>query len=201
MAKSPSYNVPFRRRREGKTDYRLRKGLIQSGLPRLVVRKTRKYMMVQLIKPTVTGDDVITSAYSNELAKKYGWLGSLDSLPAAYLTGLLCGYRSVGKGVKEAVLDIGLQTPSPGARIFASLKGFLDAGVEVPHSEEVLPDEKRIMGQHIADYAAKISSNPEDYSRMFSEYLSRGLSPQEVPKHFSSVKEKIRLDFKNLAAE
>jgi len=200
-AKGPSYNVPFRRRREGKTDYRLRRGLIQSGLPRLVIRKTLNYLIVQLIKPAVEGDDVITSAHSSELAKKYGWLGSLNNLPAAYLTGLLCGYRSVTTGVKEAVLDIGLQSPTLGAHVFAALKGFLDAGVEVPHSEEVFPDETRIMGRHIADYAAKVSSNPDDYSRMFSEYLSRGLSPQEIPEHFSSVKEKIRLDFKDLAVE
>ena len=196
MAKGPFYNVPYRRRREGKTNYKLRKRLISSGLPRVVARKTRKHIIVQLIKPTLIGDEVITSAHSNELKKKYGWLGSLDNLPASYLTGLLCGYKAVAKGVDEAVLDIGLQTPSRGSRVFAVLKGLVDAGVHVPHDEEILPDETRITGQHIADYAEEISSDSEIYSRMFSAYLSRGLPPQKIPEHFLSVKEKIESDFK-----
>jgi large subunit ribosomal protein L18 len=191
MAKGSSYNVPYRRRREGKTNYELRKRLILSGLPRIVARKTRRHVIVRLIEPTVNGDEVITSAHSSELRKKYGWLGSLGNLPASYLTGLLCGHRSVAKGVNEAILDIGLQTPSRGACVFAVLKGFLEAGVEVPHDEEILPDESRITGQHIAGYAAEISSDPDNYPRAFSGYLSRGLPPQKISDHFSLVKEKI----------
>ncbi|MEM2673645.1 MAG: 50S ribosomal protein L18, partial [Candidatus Bathyarchaeia archaeon] len=86
MAKGPSYSVPFRRRREGKTDYRLRKKMVISKMPRLVVRKTGRNFIVQLIRATVIGDIVITSAHSRELRNKYGWLGSLNNLPAAYLT-------------------------------------------------------------------------------------------------------------------
>ncbi|MEM2029232.1 MAG: 50S ribosomal protein L18, partial [Candidatus Bathyarchaeia archaeon] len=56
MAKGPSYSVPFRRRKEGKTDYRLRKKLILSGLPRLVVRKTNRNIIAQLVRATVIGD-------------------------------------------------------------------------------------------------------------------------------------------------
>ncbi|MEM2111458.1 MAG: 50S ribosomal protein L18 [Candidatus Bathyarchaeia archaeon] len=199
MARGPSYNVPFRRRREGKTDYQLRQRLILSGLPRLVTRKTQKHIIVQLIKSTAAGDEVLTSAHSIELRKKYGWLGDLSNIPAAYLTGLLCGYRSMVRGVKEAVLDIGLQSPSKGARVFAVLKGFIDAGVEVPHNEEVLPDENRIAGKHIEEYAAKLSSDQDSYSRMFSQYLSRGLSPQKISENFSSVKEKIIIEFEKSA--
>jgi len=201
MVGGPSYNVSYRRRREKKTDYRLRKRLILSELPRFVIRKTQKNVIAQLIKSTAIGDEVITSAHSNELKKKYGWLGSLDNLSAAYLTGLLCGYRSVAKGAKEAVLDIGLQSPSRGARVFAALKGFLDAGVDVPHGEDVMPEETRIMGQHIADYAAKVSSDSDTYSRIFSEYLSRGLLPQKITEHFSSVKERIVSEFKESTEE
>ncbi len=46
-------------------------------------------------------------------------------------------------------MDIGLQTPQKGAKIFASLKGIVDAGVEIPHSEDILPSEERIRGEHI----------------------------------------------------
>jgi large subunit ribosomal protein L18 len=196
MGKGPIYNVPYRRRREGKTNYSLRKKIISSGLPRIVVRKTSKHILVQIVKPDVKGDKVVTSAHSSELRKKYGYLGSLGNLPASYLTGLFCGYRAKAKGVKESVLDIGLQIPSKGADVFGVLKGFLDAGVEVPHDERVLPDEERISGQHVAKYAKQVSSNADIYSRLFSAHVKRGLPPENIPDHFATVKKKIISDFK-----
>jgi len=191
MAKGPSYRVPFRRRREGKTDYQLRRGLVLSGVPRLVIRGTSKHMIVQVIEAKATSDEVLASAHSKELTKTYGWKGACRNVPAAYLTGLLCGYRAVGKGIKRAVLDIGLQMPSRGARVFAALKGVIDADFMVPHDENVLPSEPRISGQHIVEYAKKLSSNPEAYQRRFSEYLSRNLRPEQLSEHFSQIKEKI----------
>jgi len=195
MAKSPSYRVPFRRRREGKTNYRLRKALVLSRLPRLVVRRTLKHINIQIVKAEASGDKVIVSAYSRELAKTYGWQGSSGNVPAAYLTGLLCGLRAVAHGVKKTVLDLGLQSPSRGARVFAALKGVLDAGVAVPHSENVLPDETRISGKHVVDYASQLSSNPDIYQKKFSNHLSRGLRPEQLSEHFSLIKEKIKSSF------
>ena len=195
MAKGPSYRVPFRRRREGKTNYQLRKGLVISRLPRLVIRGTSKHMTVQVAKAKVTGDEILASAHSKELTKTYGWQGAPGNVPAAYLTGLLCGYRAKAKNIKRAVSDTGLQMPSRGARVFAALKGVVDAGVMVPHDENVLPSEPRISGQHIVDYANKLSSNPETYQRRFSEYLSRNLRPEQLSEHFSKVKEKIVSSF------
>jgi large subunit ribosomal protein L18 len=196
MGKGSIYNVPYRRRREGKTNYSLRKKLVSSGLPRIVIRKTSKHVLVQLIKSDIKGDEVITSAHSSELRKKYGYLGSLNNLPSSYLIGLLCGYKSRANSVKEAVLDIGLQIPSKGADVFGVLKGFLDAGIEVPHNEEVMPDEKRISGAHIAKYAEQLSSNPDEYSRLFSAQIKRGFSPEKISDNFTAAKEKITSDFK-----
>jgi len=196
VAKGPSYNVPYRRRREGKTDYHRRKKLLISGLPRLVARKTNKHIIAQIVEASIEGDRVLASAHSSELRKKFGWLGSLKNLPAAYLTGLLCGYRALKKNIKKAILDIGLQTPSKGARVFAVMKGCIDAGIEIPHGEEILPSEERIKGQHISDYASMLSSTPEVYSKRFSEYLSRGLRPENIVEHFSAVKKKIETEFK-----
>lgn len=197
MAKGPSYSVPFRRRREGKTDYRLRKKLILSDRPRLVIRKTNKNIIAQIVRATVIGDIVITSAHSRELRRKYGWLGDLNNLPAAYLTGLLCGLKAVREGIKEAILDIGLHTPSKGAAVFAAVKGFIDAGIEVPHDESILPDESRIRGEHIAKYAEMLASeSPEKYSRHFSEYLARNLLPENLPKHFEDTRKKMLMEFK-----
>ncbi len=195
MAKSPSYSVPFRRRREGKTDYKSRRALVLSGLPRLVIRGTSKHIIIQVIEAQVTGDRVVASANSRELSEKYGWQGSCGNLSASYLTGFLCGYRATASGIKEAVLDIGLQTPSRGARVFAALEGVIDAGVVVPHDKGVLPDDSRIGGQHIVDYANQLSSNPDIYQKLFSKYLSEKLKPEQLSEHFSSVKEKIVSSF------
>ncbi len=201
MAYGPRYRVVFRRRREGKTNYRLRKGLVVSGLPRFVVRCTLKRVIAQMVKAEIVGDKVVVAADSRELAKKFGWLGSCSNLSAAYLTGLLCGYKALGSGVKEAVFDIGLQSPTKGAKIFGALKGVLDAGVLVPHDEKVLPSANRIQGQHVAAYAKGLASTPEVYKARFSEVLSRGLSPEELVEHFVSVREKVVSSFKEKKLE
>ncbi len=196
MALGPNYRVSFRRRRQGKTDYQARRALVLSHLPRLVIRGTLKYMNAQVIEAKTVGDVVIASAHSKELEKNYGWKGSDGNISAAYLTGLLCGYRAVAAGVETSVLDLGLQFPSKGARIFATLKGFIDSGVSVPFAKDVLPNEKRIRGEHIAAYAVKLAENPEAYQKRFSAYLSKDLPPDKLPEHFSQVKEKIISSFK-----
>ncbi len=201
MATGPSYRVPFRRRREGKTNYRARRALILSRSPRLVVRLTLKHVIVQVVEARAVGDSVVVSAHSRELAKTYGWLSSGGNVPAAYLTGLLCGLRAKAKGVEKVFLDVGLHFPSKGARIFAAQKGVLDSGVEVPHSEDILPDETRISGKHIVDYGSQLSSDPEVYKQKFSKYLSRKSRPEELPEHFSAVKDKIMSSFKKKVKE
>lgn len=195
MATGPRYRVPFRRRREGKTNYRSRRALVLSRAPRLVVRLTLKHAIVQVIEAESIGDKVLVSAHSNELAKAYGWLSNRGNIPSAYLTGLLCGFKAMANGVDKAFLDIGLHIPSKGTRIFAALKGAVDAGVEVPHSEDILPDEGRISGKHIADYASQLSSDPEVYKQKFSKYLSKGSRPEKLSEHFSAVKAKITSSF------
>lgn len=148
MGQGPRYRVPFRRRREGRTDYRDRLALIKSGAPRLVVRKGLRTITVQFVEFHEKGDVVRAAATSRELAQ-HGWTHSGSATPAAYLTGLLAARRAKGKGVARAVLDIGHHEPTKGSRVFAALKGVLDGGVQVPHSDEVLPDEKRLQGAHL----------------------------------------------------
>ena len=196
MAKDSRYCVQFRRRKEGKTDYKARKALVISGKPRLVVRNTLKNVIAQIIVAKPHGDEVLVSAHSREL-KKYEWKAHAGNLSSAYLTGLLCGLKAKAQGVKEVILDIGLHSPSKGARVFAMLKGVLDAGVHVPHSEEKLPDEKRIEGEHIAQYAESLASNPEEYQSKFSKYLEQKLPPEDLPKHFAKVKTEILAAFKS----
>ncbi len=152
MAIGPRYSVPFRRRREGKTDYRVRLNLLKSHKTRAVVRKTLGNIIVQFTNYDEKGDKVLVSATAREL-KKLGYAGSPDSTAAAYLTGLLAGHRAKEKQINEAVLDLGIQTPSKGSRVFASLRGILDAGVHVPHGKGIFPTPDRIKGAHLKGYS------------------------------------------------
>jgi large subunit ribosomal protein L18 len=154
MSYGPSYRVPFRRRRTKKTDYRARLKLLSSSQPRAVVRRSLKQISVQIVEYDPTGDKVLASAVSKELAK-YGWSGSQSSTPAAYLVGMLAAKRALKKGVGNAVLDIGLYTPSKGARIFATLKGLTDGGLSIPHDPEIVPSEDRIVGKAKGEETAK----------------------------------------------
>jgi len=196
MAKNARYCVQFRRRREGKTDYRIRKSLVISGKPRLVARCTLRNVIAQIVIAKPHGDEVLVSAHSREL-KKYEWKAPLGNLPSAYLTGLLCGVKAKKKGLKEAILDLGLHSPSKGARVFAVLKGVLDAEISVPYSEDKIPDQKRIECEHIVQYAKSLaSSNSEEYQSRFSEYLKQNFPPEDLPKYFSKTKKEILAAFK-----
>lgn len=192
MADGPRYSVPFRRRREGKTDYKLRLGLVRSGKPRAVVRTSNKYVYVQIVEAPPSGDVVRASASSKELAK-LGWKGGTGNLPSAYLTGALAGRRALTKGIKEAILDIGLRPSTKGSRLYAALKGLTDAGLKVPHSEEILPSTDRLGGAHITEYAKSLLSESSDvYKKRFSGYLSKGLKPEELTGHFEQVRGQIQ---------
>jgi large subunit ribosomal protein L18 len=191
MARSGRYKVKFRRRREGKTNYYKRREMIKSGLPRLVIRKTNRYIIAQVVIAKVPGDVTIVSATSKELLE-FGWKGGTKNTPSAYLVGLIIGYKALLKGIKKAIPDIGLHRPTKGARVFAVIKGAVDAGLEVPHGEEILPSEDRITGKHIAEYAEKLKSENEAlFKARFSMYLARGLDPVDLPRHFEEVRKRI----------
>ena len=193
MARNARYRVPLRRRREGKTDYQARKALVISRKPRLVARGTLKNALAQIVTAKPIGDEVLVSAHSKELSKNYGWKAPTGNVPAAYLTGLLCGLKAKDAGVEEVVLDIGLVVPTKGAVVFAVLSGVVDAGIEVPHDEPKTVAE-RLNGTHVAEYAKSLE--PEEVSGKFSKYLANNLSPEDLPDHFAKVKADILASFK-----
>lgn len=147
--------IPYRRKREGRTNYRKRLTLLISGTHRIVIRKTNKNMIVQVVDYDDMGDKVIVTASSNEL-KKQGWSHATGNLPAAYLTGVLAARKSLKKGVKVAIVDLGLQNPSKGSRLFAAVKGAIDGGLEIKCSEEAFPKEERLKGTHISETVSKM---------------------------------------------
>ena len=181
MATGPRYKLAFRRRREGKTDYHQRLKLIVSKRPRLVVRGTLGDYTAQIVLAKPSGDEVVAAASAKELAKVFGYKGSSKNTTAAYLTGLLCGFKAKEAGIDNAVLDAGLATNRKGSKIYAACKGAIDSGLEVPCSEDVFPTDERIRGEHVAGNA----------SSSFSQYEKRGLKAADLPAHFDEVKNSI----------
>jgi len=145
--------IPFRRKREKRTNYKKRLSLLTSRKPRLVIRKSVNNIVAQVVQYAAVGDKVLFTVKSNAL-RKLGWDNSTSNLPAAYLVGYMVGKKATEAGVKEAILDLGLQSTSS-SRLFACLKGALDAGLVVPHDEEVLPAEERVKGAHISEKVSK----------------------------------------------
>lgn len=178
---------PPRRRREGLTDYRVRLKLVKSGLPRLVVRKSNRYITIQVIESRAGGDKTILTVSSKHLSR-YGWRANTKNLPAAYLTGFLAGLTAKNKNIQQAIVDIGLYTPVSGSRLFAAVKGFRDAGVEVAVSEEKLPGEDRVKGSHIQEYYRMIKEKNVEtiqFSKSHEEIYNR------LTEHFEEVKQRI----------
>lgn len=153
--------IPHKRKRQGKTNYVRRLGLLVSRQPRLVIRKSLRGVIVQIISYHQDGDRILASSYTRDL-KKYGVSSLTSNIPLAYLTGLLCGVRAKKAGVTNAIVDLGLQKSHPQGKLYAVVKGLIDAGITVPCDESVLPSEERISGKHMAEYA-KIKGTPYDF--------------------------------------
>jgi len=134
-----------KRRLENKTNYNKRRLLLEGNKPRIVIRKSNKYLTVQYVESKEAQDSVKASAISSELTS-YGWpkeaTGSLKSLGAAYLTGFLFGKRIAG--MNPAIVDLGLIRSTKGGRIYALVKGIIESGFKVPCSEEIMPTDEMI---------------------------------------------------------
>ncbi|MEM5793267.1 MAG: 50S ribosomal protein L18 [Candidatus Aenigmatarchaeota archaeon] len=180
MKMGPKYKLPFKRRFEGKTDYRKRLALIKSGEIRLVVRKSNKHTKLQIVKYQPEGDRTLASASTQDLIK-LGWKYSTSNTPSAYLAGLLMGIKARKNKLKKVILDIGPQVSVKGSKIYAAVKGVIDAGIEVPCSEEMFPPESRIKGENIVKYA-KECNNKNQFSK---------IKPVDMVKDFEKIKEKI----------
>ena len=178
MAAGPRYTVPMRRRREARTDYHQRLRLLKSGKLRLVARKSNKHVRAQLVTTGPQGDRTVAAAHSGDL-REYGWEAPTGNMPAAYLTGLLAGLRAVEAGLEDAVLDIGLNSPTPGSKVFAVQEGAIDAGLDIPHNDSVLAEWSRTRGEHVAEYADQ--SDEDLYGGAFDA--------TELPEHFDELRE------------
>lgn len=235
------YQVKYRRRREGKTDYYARKRLVvqdknKYNAPkyRLVVRFTNKDVITQIAYSTLEGDRIVAAAYSHELPK-YGVKVGLTNYASAYATGLLLARRlltQVGlastyvgqtkpdgnqfqveavEGERrpfKANLDVGLVRTSTGARVFGALKGAVDGGLDIPHSERRFPgfDEesskldasvhrKYIYGLHVGAYMKALAEEDEEaYKKQFSQFIKNGVTADNIESIYKKAFEAIRKD-------
>ena len=145
-----------RRRRENKTDYKTRRILLTSETPRIVVRRTNKYFILQAVESNEAQDKIITTITSKALLKN-GWDvnmgGSLKSIPAGYLTGILLAKKLKGG---KYIVDLGMARTLKGSRVFAVVKGLIDGGLEISANEIVFPSEERLAGKHLKNGLDKI---------------------------------------------
>ncbi len=155
-----------RRRKECKTNYHKRVKLLKSEKPRLVFRKTNKYLIAQYTTSFEAQDKVIFNINSKDLLKN-NWpkemAGSLKSIPAAYLTGYLVGTKIISEKLETPVVDLGMIRTIYKTKVFAFIKGLIDSGVKIPCKEEAFPEEDRIVGKSLKN----------DFSKTFEEIKSK----------------------------
>lgn len=235
------FQVKFKRRREGKTDYYARKRLViqaknKYNTPkfRLIVRLSNKDVTAQVAYARIEGDIIVAAAYAHELPR-YGIKVGLTNFAACYSTGLLLARRLLqkykldtlyegqtevdgemyavedndeGPGAFRCHLDTGLARTSTGAKLFAVMKGAVDGGLDVPHSEKRFPGYDKeskefnaevlrghIFGQHVANYMKELMEEDEDsYKRQFSQYIKNGISPDELEDIYKKAHVSIRSD-------
>jgi len=136
-----------RRRKERKTNYLKRIKLLKSGVPRLVFRKTNRYLIAQY---TISKEakDKVDMGVNSKILLQYGWpieaKGSLKSLPAAYLLGVLMGNKITKKNLKAPIIDFGLYRALHKSKLYAFIKGLVDSGVEIKSDKKTFPEEARL---------------------------------------------------------
>jgi large subunit ribosomal protein L5e len=113
-----------------------------------------------------------------------------------------------GPGAFRACLDVGLAGTSTGAKVFAAMKGAVDGGLDIPHSEKRFPgydaeskelnaDVHRghIFGGHVADYMRHLIEEDEDtYKKQFSRYIKNGVTADGMEDMYKKCHAAIRKD-------
>ena len=183
------YIATLKRIRNGRTNYRKRAALLLSKRRFVTITVSDENVQAQIAYPMAKGDVTITSSHSRELAR-FGWNGSMNSLPACYLTGLLLGKKSLRKDVDEAVLYTG-KNPFT-SRVAACLKGLIDSGMKIPASDSSFPPEERLVGNHIAEYARILQDENKDaYNSHFSRLIANNFDPTQYSSYVQKVKDAI----------
>jgi len=141
--------IPRKRRRKNKTDYKSRFSLLKSSAKRIVVRRTNRYVLLQLVE-TIEAQDKILRGISSKQLIENGWdaklSGSLKSIPACYLTGM--SFAKLLDKKERYIVDLGMARNVKGSRLFAVINGLIDGGVEIKVKKESLPPQEKLEGKH-----------------------------------------------------
>jgi large subunit ribosomal protein L18 len=155
-----------RRRIEYKTDYKKRVKFLKSEKPRMIFRKTNKYLIAQYVV-SEESQDKMKFGVTSKVLMKYGWPeefeGSLKSISAAYLLGLVVGKKIIKEKLETPIVDLGMQRVVHGTKIFGFLKGLIDSGLEISCKEEALPEKEKIEGKELK----------EDFSNHFNKIKAK----------------------------
>ena len=141
-----------RRRKENKTDYLKRLKLLKGEKPRIVLRRTNKFIISEYVVSEEAQDKVVLGFDSRRL-NKHGWpkeaQGSLKSTTASYLTGYLTGKTILKQKLENPILDTGMNRVLHKNKIYAFIKGLIDSGIKIECKKEFFPEESRIKGEHL----------------------------------------------------
>jgi len=139
-----------RRRRENKTDYHKRIILLKGANPRLVFRKTNKYLIVQYVISNEAQDKIEFGVTSKALLK-YGFPkeGNLKSVTASYLFGYYLGNKISKEKISKPIIDFGMIKMIHKNKLYAFIKGIIDSGLKISCKEEAFPSEDRLNGEHL----------------------------------------------------
>jgi len=155
-----------RRRKENKTDYARRLRLLKSKLPRVIFRRTNKYVVAQYVETKEAKDKVIFNLNSKILLN-HGWpnnfKNSLKSIPASYLLGFLVGKRITKDKLKTPIIDFGMLRMIHKTKVYAFLKGMVDSGIKLKYKKDIFPSEERLQGKNLK----------EDFSKYFDTIKSK----------------------------
>ena len=174
----------------------------------------------QVAYARLEGDVIVCAAYAHELPK-YGVKVGLTNYAAAYCTGLLIARRLLkkialdtvyegnqnvdgsdylvepvddGPGAFRCYLDVGLARTTTGAKVFGAMKGAVDGGLDIPHSNKRFPGydaegknfdaqvhRDYIYGQHVANYMRHLQEEDDEaYKRQFSRFIKLGITADGV---------------------
>ena len=143
--------IPFRRKREKRTNYKKRMALLKSNSVRLVVRRFNKNIVAQLVKYSDDGDHVLSTVHSSSL-KKLGKKIVSGNCSESYLTGMLIAKKAKQLKVEGAVVDIGLHTSTKGSRIYSLINGAVDGGLKINVDKALFPSQEKIKGKDPAEF-------------------------------------------------
>jgi len=203
-----------------------RKNKYDSKKYRLVVRRTCSKVICQIIYSTMTGDKVLCSSDSAEL-KTHGVTAGLTNYSAHYCAGLLIARRllkQVGldkdykptdkvdgemflvecEGEKrpfKALLDVGIQRTTTGARIFGALKGACDGGLNVPHTVKRFPGYTKSKIEIITNKRGKTTDTEKAQAKYDAKVHKDRIFGGHVTSYMNQVKKEDPAKYKVLFSQ